>query len=231
MHLADITFPESHPLRGQTGQMFGFAIRHRRGLVLFDTGIGSGNQLVDAYYQVVHRSLEAELGLHGHRLADVTAIVNSHLHFDHCGNNRLFPGVPIYVQTAEYEAAHVPQYTVAEWIDFAGATYRRIEGDTQIAAAVQVIPTPGHSTGHQSMLIETDAGRVVLAGQAIYSRAEYDQIRSTGAAPEDDPAPDPDSYLASARRLIDLGARRVFFSHDRAIWEGDRRTMTGQARA
>lgn len=219
LHLADITFPATHPLRGQTGQMFGFAIRDRSGLILFDTGIGRGNQLVDTYYQVIQRPLEAELESHQHCLADVKAIVNSHLHFDHCGNNPLFPGVPIYVQTDEYQAAHQPRYTVPDWIDFSGAEYREIEGDSKIAPDVTVIPTPGHTTGHQSVVVETTGGRVVLAGQAIYCRAEYDQIRTTGEAPLDDPPPDPEQYLASAERLIALDARRVFFSHDREVWE------------
>ena len=221
LHLADITFPASHPLVGEIGQMFGFAIQHPRGLVLFDTGIGLGNQLVDDYYQVAHRSLEAELERHGHRLRDVTAIVNSHLHFDHCGNNLLFPGVPIYVQTTEYESARTPGYTVPEWIDFDGAEYREIDGDSKVAAGVKVIPTPGHTTGHQSVVVETNVGLVALAGQAVYSKAEFVQIRATGAIPDTDPQPDPERYLASARRLIDLSARRVYFSHDREIWDND----------
>ena len=51
LHLAEITFPESHPLRGQIGQMFAFATRHRSGLVLFETGIGRRNAPLDRYYQ------------------------------------------------------------------------------------------------------------------------------------------------------------------------------------
>jgi N-acyl homoserine lactone hydrolase len=219
LHLADITFPDSHPLRGQKGEMFGFAIRHRRGLILFDTGIGRGSALVDRYYRVVHRALEAELDAHEHRVADVTAIVNSHLHFDHCGNNPLFPGVPIYVQHAEYQAAHQPRYTVPEWVDFPGAEYLAIEGDSMVAPDVKVVHTPGHTAGHQSVVLETRDGQVVLAGQAVYCRAEYVEIRATGRAPVEDPAPDPEAYLASAKRLIDLEARRVLFSHDREVWE------------
>lgn len=221
LHLADVTFPDDHPLRGQTGEMLGMAIRHATGLILFDTGIGRGNQLVDTYYQVSHRSLEAELERHEQRLDDVTAIVNSHLHFDHCGNNLLFPGVPIYVQTSEYKAAHQPRYTVPDWIDFNGAEYREIEGEMTIAPEVTVIPTPGHTTGHQSVVVETNAGPVVFAGQAIYSKVEYDQIRATGEAPTEDPPPDPERYLASAQQLINLEARRVYFSHDANIWESE----------
>jgi glyoxylase-like metal-dependent hydrolase (beta-lactamase superfamily II) len=219
LHLADVTFPESHPLRSQIGQMFAFAIRHRSGLVLFETGIGRGNASLDRYYQVVHRPIELELERHEHRVDEVRAIVNSHLHFDHCGGNLLFPGVPIYVQTAEYQAAAEPGYTVPEWVDFPDAEYRQIEGDKELATGLSILSTRGHTPGHQSLLVDTADGPVVLAGQAIYSKAEYDHIRLTGEVPPDDPAPDPDWYLTSARQLIDLQPRRVHFSHDSNVWD------------
>ena len=220
LHLADVTFPPDHPLSGQNGQLFAFAIRQPDGVILFETGIGRGNDRLDAHYQVVHRPLDGELERHGHRIDEVRAVVNSHLHFDHCGSNRLFPGVPIYAHPAELLAARQPRYTIPEWVEFPGAEYREIDGDTKIGDGVTVVSTPGHSPGHQSALVDTDAGTVVLAGQAVYSRAEYEHILATGEVPPDDPQPDPDSYAASARRLIGLRPRRVHFSHDAATWEG-----------
>jgi glyoxylase-like metal-dependent hydrolase (beta-lactamase superfamily II) len=148
LHLADVTFPETHPLRGQTGEVFAFALRHPTGLLLFETGIGRGNEFLDIYYQVLHRPIEVALEAHGHRLDDVRLIVNSHLHFDHCGNNSRFPGVPIYVQAAEYQAARQPNYTVPDWVDFEGAEFAVIDGDVQIASGVRVLSTPGHTPGH-----------------------------------------------------------------------------------
>lgn len=224
LHLADVTFPDWHPLRGQTGEIFAFALRHRSGLILYETGIGPDNKLLDNYYQVVHRSIEAELARHGHRVADVRLVVNSHLHFDHCGNNMTFPGVPIFVQADEYEAARQPKYTVPEWVDFEGAEYAVLNGDAQVASGVRIISTPGHSPGHQSLVLDTAAGTVALAGQAMYSKTEYEHIRTTGTATEEDPPPDPAQYLASATRLIGLRPRRVYFSHDRSVWSaGDER--------
>ena len=60
LHLADLTFPKWHPLRGQTGELFAFALRHSSGLILYETGIGSGNKEIDDYYQIVHRPIDAE---------------------------------------------------------------------------------------------------------------------------------------------------------------------------
>src|SRR4051812_13445172 len=173
LHLADITFPEWHPLRGQTGAVLAFALRHPTGLILFETGIGSGSQLIDDLYEIDRRDIDTELQAHDHRLADVRLVVNSHLHFDHCGNNHRFPHVPIYVQAAEYRAAHEPHYTVPEWFEFDAANYVVIEGDSRVASGVRVLSTPGHSPGHQSLVFETADGLVALAGQAIYSKAEY----------------------------------------------------------
>ena len=90
LHMADITFPEWHPLRGQTGEVLAFALRHPTGLILFETGIGSGSELIDDLYEISRRDIEGALEAHGHGLDDVRLIVNSHLHFDHCGNNRAF---------------------------------------------------------------------------------------------------------------------------------------------
>jgi len=219
LRLASLTFPDWHPLGGQTGDVFAFAVRHASGLLLFETGIGRGNAFLDDLYEIRHESIEQALAAHGHALADVRAVVNSHLHFDHCGNNSCFPGVPIYAQADEYRATREPHYTVPEWVDFADAEYAMIDGDAQIARGVRVLSTPGHSPGHQSLLLDTVEGPVVLAGQAIYSRAEYEHVGATGRLLDDDPPPDPAQYLASATRLIRLQPRRVHFSHDRAVWE------------
>lgn len=219
LHLADITFPEWHPLSGQTGQVLAFALRHPTGLILFETGIGSGSQLIDDLYEIDRRDIGTELAAHGYGVDDVRLIVNSHLHFDHCGNNPRFPGVPIYVQAAEYQAAHEPHYTVPEWVDFDDVEYVVIDGDRRVAGGVRVLATPGHSPGHQSVVFETGDGLVALAGQAIYSRREYEHLRAAGTVSSDDPPPDPERYLASATRLLGLRPRRVHFSHDLAVWE------------
>ena len=219
LHLADVTFPDTHPLSGQTGEVFGFGVRTSGGLVLFDTGIGRGNELLDRYYGVAHRPLDEALAEHGLAVADVRAIVNSHLHFDHCGNNLLFPGVPIYVQAAERVAARAARYTVPEWVDFEGAEYRVIDGEEQVASDVRVVATPGHTPGHQSLVLDTRDGVIVLAGQAIYSATECEQLVDTGDVPPDDPAPDPERYRASALALLALRPVRMHFSHDRAAWD------------
>jgi N-acyl homoserine lactone hydrolase len=219
LHVATLTFPDWHPFGGQTGEVLAFALRHPTGLLLFETGVGSGNAFIDEQYQVQQRPIELALEAHGHRADDVRLIVNSHLHFDHCGNNARFPGVPIYVQAPEHAATREQYYTVPEWVDFEGVEYVVIDGDAKVADGVRVLATPGHSPGHQSLVVDTRDGAVALAGQAIYSKAEYDDLRRTNTVSADDPPPDPERYLASAARLMELRPRRVHFSHDPAVWE------------
>ena len=222
LHLATITFPDElpsptgpvpHPLGGQTGDVLGFAVRAHSGLVLFDTGLGADAPFIDRYYRPRRTPLDVALSHHGHALADVSAIVNSHLHHDHCGNNPLFPGVPIYAQQQELAALDDPWYTVRDWVLFPGVEYLAVDGEARVTADVRIVPSPGHTRGHQSLVVETRRGPVVLAGQAIYGRRDLDAL---GRAGEVD---DGDEELRSARRLLDLRPVRVHFSHDRQVWD------------
>ena len=212
LHLADCTFPASHPLVGQRGTVHGFAVRHPAGIFVFDTGIGTGNAWVDANFRPKVRPIDDALREVGLRADDVTAVANSHLHFDHAGQNSRFGNVPIYVQRIERAAARADGYTISEWIEFAGARYEPIDGDAEPVAGIQLLATPGHTRGHQSAVIATRDGPVVLAGQAVYSVAEW--------RGEADPADQSPKSAASAKRLRGLGARRVFFGHDASRWDG-----------
>ena len=219
LHLADVTFPPQHPLAGQHGPVYGYAIRHPDGLLLVDTGVGWDNDDIDAAYQPRRRPLPEGLAAHGLHQRDVALVVNTHLHFDHCGSNHLFPRVPIYVQADEYAAAHsLPHFTIPAWVDFPEARYEQVGGEHGLLPGVRLLPTPGHTPGHQSIVLETDSGLAVLAGQAIYSVAQYQQVLATGELPAGSSG-DQERALQSARRLISLEPLRVYFSHDHARWE------------
>jgi len=219
LHLADVTFPAYHPLAGQDGPVYGYAIRHPDGLLLVDTGVGWDDADIDADYQPRHQSLPEVLIAHGLNRQDVALVVNTHLHFDHCGSNRLFPRVPIYVQADEYTAAHtLAHFTIPTWVDFPDAHYAQVGGEHEILPSVQLLPTPGHTPGHQSIVVETDGGRVVLAGQAIYSVAEYQHVLATGELPAGGSG-NRERALSSAKHLIGLEPQYVYFSHDHARWE------------
>ena len=215
--MGEFTFAPGEEYAGQTGVVVAYAIRHEGGVFLFDTGFGYGNQELDDYYKVRARDVVGQLHTAGIDAADITAIANCHLHADHSGQNNRFPGVPIYVQPAEWAIAHGPEdYTILDWIDFEGARYEHRAGDHEVAPGIRIFATPGHSPGHQSLVVETPDGPVLLAGQAVYSRGEWQGI--DGSREGATTARDGDAYARSIARLRALHPKRVLFGHDRRGW-------------
>ena len=216
--MGEFVFPDPE-LAGRTGVAVAYAVRHADGVLLFDTGFGFGNAELDATYRQRARRIEDVLADAGIAIDEVGVVVNCHLHADHAGQNWAFQGVPIYVQPIEWETAHTTDYTILEWIDGPGIDYRRVAGDHELFPGISLIATPGHTAGHQSLVVETDAGRTVLAGQAVYSYAEWtgDPAGIEGRTS----ARDQVAYDASIERLRRLAPARVLFGHDRRPWTAD----------
>jgi glyoxylase-like metal-dependent hydrolase (beta-lactamase superfamily II) len=215
LELGTFAFPDDE-LAGHQGVVMGYLVRHRGGLLLFDTGFGFGNPELDERYHPKPVRIEDALGRVGVGVGEVDAVANCHLHADHAGQNSTFPGIPIYVQATEWEIAHTTDHTILEWIDFDGSRYEQLQGDRVVSDDVTLLATPGHTPGHQSLAVRTAEGLVVLAGQACYTAAEW--------AGEPTPlegrssAGDVDAYDRSIGRLRDLRSTRVRFGHDRAAW-------------
>ena len=217
--MGEFTFPEGGDYAGQSGVVVGYAVRHPGGVFLFDTGFALREpELATFYdkYRVQPRPVLEALANAGVDRNDVTEIANCHLHLDHCGQNSLFPNVPIYVQQAELAAATEPDYTVASVVDFPGARYEPVAGDHEVAPGIRIFATPGHSPGHQSLVVETPDGPVLLAGQAVYSHGEWSGL--AGAREGASTAPDEPAYARSIARLRALNPRRVLFGHDDRGW-------------
>lgn len=223
MHRLDVTTTHPDPsLPWADGdiEVYAYLIEHPDGLILVDTGVGECNELIDALYRPEHHGLAEAIASTGHRIEDVSVIINSHLHFDHCGNNRLFPDVPILVQRREYEAAQEPYYTDPDWVDFPGANILQLDGDHTIASGVRVLSTPGHTPGHQSVLVEGDDGRVLLAAQAAYRPADF---AAHEVGERNTPTEDEATWRRSLQRLHDTHPRVACFSHDPTEWSASAR--------
>jgi glyoxylase-like metal-dependent hydrolase (beta-lactamase superfamily II) len=148
------------------------------------------------------------LRLAGIEIASVGALVNSHLHFDHCGNNSAFPGIPAWVQAAEREAANAPRYSIPEFLDAPGIDYRAIDGAAEVVPGVHIIATPGHTPGHQSVLVETNSGPELIATQAFETIAEFRLRLAEGRIAT--------LYPQLAEVLGEVVA--VHVSHDHRVW-------------
>lgn len=196
-----------------------YLVRHGGELILFDTGIGTADEETDAHYRPYRRPLRAALAAACADPADIALVVNCHLHFDHIGGNPLFPGTPILVQTAELALARGTDYTPEHLVDFAGARYEELAGEAEIRPGLWIVPTPGHTAGHQSLVLRRGDGTVVLAGQTHASASHFAAARlaetavAEGATP---PLPAGDGWPA---RLLEFDPRRVLFAHDASVWE------------
>jgi glyoxylase-like metal-dependent hydrolase (beta-lactamase superfamily II) len=215
--MGEFTFAKDEPHAGQTGVVVAYAIRHPAGVFLFDTGFGFGRADLDTYYQVRNRSITEALADAGIAREEITALANCHLHVDHAGQNPRFPNVPIYVQPTEWQVAHGPEeYTILDWIDFPGATYQHVAGDHEPVPGIRIFATPGHSPGHQSLVVDQPEGPLLLVGQAVYSHGEWSGI--AGAREGASRAMDGAAYARSVKRLRALNPRQVLFGHDRQGW-------------
>ncbi len=211
IHVVDFVYPPTHPLAGQSGMVMAFVVKHPGGLLLVDTGFTQGHPWIDDSYQPRGRNIRDAIYAAGIDTGEIHALVNTHLHFDHAGQNSEFPEVPIVVQDLEWQAAwHHQDYTIPEWVDFPGASYVRINGDTELAPGIRALATPGHTPGHQSIAVDTDDGLVLIVGQAAQDARSF----AAGEADE------------SIARLRALNAARIHFSHDRAVLRRTERPAT-----
>lgn len=205
-------------LAGKQIVITGFLIRHPRGLFLFDTGLGKTENESTRMLGTVRRDVVEALARKGVAVDDITVIANCHLHFDHGGGNFNFRGTTILAQKAEIEAAHQEGHTFPEdVIDFLEATFEAIEGDADPLPGIKIIPTPGHTKGHQSLVVETKQGRVILAGQALnfasdHTIAAYARELRVRGEPHAD-------YPEWMDRFAELDPWKVLFAHDLAVWE------------
>lgn len=217
--LGRVTLPSFHP-RSADGfcPIVCHAIDHPDGVIVIDTGPRAGHPLIDELYRPEVLPIDEALARVAIDARDVVAVVNTHLHFDHCGQNHLLSTAPVWLAAAEVEAAKEPRYTVPEWADVEPARLRLSEDGEQLAPGVRLLHTPGHTPGHQSVAIDGETGVELVVGQACYSCADF----VTGHASASDMHAD--GWLevgrGSLQRLRALRPVLAHFSHDATVFTG-----------
>jgi N-acyl homoserine lactone hydrolase len=195
-------------------------LRTPEGPIVFDTGLhpihierpdatfGPGSPL--DMTMTAEDAIVSRLAGLGVQPADVAIVVNSHLHFDHAGNNRAFPNATFVVQAEHLAFAKgKPNFPAIYWDDPA-LRYLPTNGRARVAAGVEVVPTPGHAPGHQSLVVDLpETGRVVLCGDAAFARENLE--RGDATAPDRAAAKE---SLALIRSLVRDDLDRAFPSHD-----------------
>jgi glyoxylase-like metal-dependent hydrolase (beta-lactamase superfamily II) len=127
------------------------------------------------------------LGQIGLKATDISWVIHTHLHWDHTGGNHHFPGADFYVQKKEYAYAKYPDafYSASYMANHFGVVkhYHLIEGDKEVSSGVWAVSSPGHTPGHQSVLLHMcDGRRILVAGDAVYSQSNVDHLVPPGNA-------------------------------------------------
>ncbi len=155
---------------------------------------------------------------------DIDYLVCSHFDPDHCGNHGHFFRSECIVQRSHYQAVlagHDQRFecTRSSW-DLPELSYSQIDGDQQLVPGVELLASPGHVPGHQSVLVSLSrTGPVLLAIDAIPCAAQANPA-TWKAHPFD---MDAEQAASSARRLMQVAAQRnaslVIFGHDAVQWQ------------
>jgi N-acyl homoserine lactone hydrolase len=145
---------------------------------------------------------------------DLRYVINTHLHFDHCGGNASLLDATFLVQRAEYEAAQEfpEEYNPRDYAP-AGVTYEFLEGPHTVCPGLELIPTPGHTLGHQSVLVRFDGRTVILAVDAIVLPENLEGVPGVWR--------DLEAGAESVRRLVQLADAEnaeLLVGHDPDAW-------------
>jgi len=214
--------------------------------ILVDTGVG--DKLSAKRREILN--LERQKGLveslkdKGVEPKEVTVVINTHLHADHCGGNTreeagraipAFPQADYWVQEEEWEAAHHPnERTRAAYLpeNFdplqEGGNLRPIRGDTSVTSEVHCIVTPGHTTSHQSVVIESGGKKALYLGDLAPWAVNIERLAWVPAADVE-----PLVNIETKRRIRDWALDEevlLIFEHDPHIKTGYLRRVGNEFR-
>lgn len=122
------------------------------------------------YFQSDNEELDRALFDIGVSPEEIDLVILTHLHWDHAGNNHLFPNARFFVQKKELDflLSPDPKDKAGFEMDLVMKTkYETVDGDSEIIPGIRVILTPGHTTGMQCVVVETASGKYILGGDLI----------------------------------------------------------------
>jgi len=133
------------------------------------------------------RSLTDQLADIGLKPGDIGRVAISHTHGDHIGNVALFPNSTILMQRAEYRWIHSPNgpndnvnqlMALARKLLGTPKNLQLVDGDTDVFGdgSVTLVSTPGHTPGHQSLLVHLKkSGFILLSGDVVHSEENFEK--------------------------------------------------------
>lgn len=199
-----------------------YLIVHERGTLLWETGLGDRfatepNPRDPGW--IVRRTLRSQLADLGFGPADIDYLAMSHMHADHTGNANDYARATWLVQKPEMEYAFAPERNTASYSSLARSETIVLQGNHDVFgdSSVVILSTPGHTPGHQSLLVRLpETGAVVLSGDLYH----YPEERTIGGFPSFEY--DRESSAASRAAIEDLLARtggQLWIGHDIHAYE------------
>ena len=194
LHLASL-----QGLDGSRWPVHGFVVTHPGGAVLVDTGVGGPQRALDDW-RVVNRSVADALADYDMSPADIGLVINTHLHFDHCGWNTTltedgrvvptFPNARYFVHRGEVEHGHLQLERdavsyISENYDplIASGQMTLIEppaGGMEIVPGVSVEVYPGHTAQMMAVMLDSGGRRACYISDLMPTSAHLDVTWVTG---------------------------------------------------
>ena len=220
-----------------------WVLKHPKGIVVFDTGnnvaISDGADNCKKYWaagncdffkpsQTRGDVIDQQLAKLGIKVDDVKAVVSSHSHLDHSGNIAMFPKAIHVYQKKELYQGYWPEkfqgrevngsFVLNDLVSARGYNYLELDGDYDLFGdgTVQILSTPGHTIGHQSLKVKLpQTGTVIISQDAIWMQENADgYVAGLNFSVQ--------AWTNSANRLKfmrDLEGAKLFFPHDGAQFE------------
>ena len=208
-------------------------IKHGSGWLLWDTGVPEAtlndprgwSTLPKLIVYHLDKSLVGQLAEIGLKPGDIGRVAISHTHGDHIGNVGLFPNSTLVMQRAEYSWIHSPDgpnanvnqlMALARKLMGTPKNLQLIDGDTDVFGdgSVTLVATPGHTPGHQSLLVHLEkSGFVVLSGDVAHSEENFEKniVPSLNTNKAESIA-----SMEKVRQLIATYKATLFINHDKS---------------
>jgi N-acyl homoserine lactone hydrolase len=208
-------------------------IEHESEWLLWDTGVPQSalndpkgwSTLPKLIVYHLDKTLTDQLAAIGLKPVDMTYVALSHTHGDHIGNVSLFPNSTVLMQRAEYEWISSPDgpndnvnqlKALARKLLGTPKHLKLLAGDTDVFGdgSVTLVSTPGHTPGHQSLLVHLkNSDFIILSGDVVHLEENFE--KNTVPSLNTDEA----ASIASMdriRRMIATYKAKLFINHDKA---------------
>lgn len=216
-----------------------FVIEHSQGVVLFDTGMpveamddpvgalgGMGHFLLARGWESTSRMrIDRQLADLGIGTQDVTHVITSHLHLDHCGGHHLFPDAKHYVGHGEWGFARCPTPMQADaylpsLLDRLGGLSWRVVPDVDIDlfgdGSIHILALPGHTPGSLGLRVRLPHSTFILSGDVVHLRAAWDREFHF---PIDVDSRSALNSIRRMKRIAEAEDADVWIGHDIGDWE------------